>query len=157
MASDAEARRDDSFDPLSLDLQLCFSLYSASNLMTRIYRPLLQPLGITYLQYLTLLALWETSPLTVGDLGRRLGLDSGTLTPLCKRLEAAGFVARVRDAADERRVRITLTEKGAALREQALAVPGALFCQLPGPFEDLAALKAQVDRLVTALRDKAEG
>ncbi len=138
-------------NPLALDLQLCFSLYRASNLMTRLYRPLLQPLGLTYLQYLAMLALWERSPQTVGDVGRRLGLDSGTLTPLFKRMEEAGLLGRARDPADERRVMITLTEAGRALREKALAVPGAALCRLPGPIEDLAELKASIDHLVEAL------
>jgi DNA-binding MarR family transcriptional regulator len=144
--------------PLALDLQLCFSLYSASNLMTRLYRPLLQPLGLTYLQYLAMLVLWERSPQTVGEMGRRLGLDSGTLTPLFKRMEEAGLLTRARDPADERRVVITLTDAGEALREKALAVPPAVFCQLPGTLEDLTALKASVDRLVETLRaDMGDG
>lgn len=139
-------------NPLALDLQLCFSLYTASNLMTRLYRPLLQPLGLTYLQYLAMLALWERSPQTVGDLGHRLGLDSGTLTPLFKRMEQAGLVSRTRDPADERRVIIALTDAGLALKARAAEVPGAVFCQLPGSLEDLTGLKAAVDRLVGALR-----
>jgi DNA-binding MarR family transcriptional regulator len=139
-------------DPLALDLQLCFSLYSASNLMTRLYRPLLQPLGLTYLQYLAMLVLWEQSPRTVGELGRRLGLDSGTLTPLFKRMEEAGLLSRNRDPADERRVIIDLTDAGRALREKTLSVPPAIFCHLPGTLEELGALKASVDRLVETLR-----
>lgn len=139
-------------DPLALDLQLCFSLYTASNLMTRLYRPLLQPLGLTYLQYLAMLALWERSPQTVGELGRRLGVDSGTVTPLFKRMEEAGLLTRTRDPADERRVIVALTDAGRALRERALAVPEAMFCQLPGNLAELAGLKASMDRLVEALR-----
>ena len=139
-------------DPLALDLQLCFSLYSAANVMTRLYRPLLQPLGLTYLQYLAMLVLWERAPQTVGELGRRLGLDSGTLTPLFKRMEGAGLLTRARDPADERRVTIDLTDAGRALRERALEVPGAVFCRLPGTIEEMAGLKASVDRLVEALR-----
>ncbi|RAK64762.1 MarR family winged helix-turn-helix transcriptional regulator [Phenylobacterium kunshanense] len=139
-------------NPLALDLQLCFSLYTASNLMTRLYRPLLQPLGLTYLQYLAMLVLWEQSPQTVGDLGHRLGLDSGTLTPLFKRMEQAGLISRTRDPADERRVIVALTDAGLALKARAAEVPGAIFCQLPGPLEDLVDLKAAVDRLVGALR-----
>ncbi|MCI3133565.1 MarR family winged helix-turn-helix transcriptional regulator [Phenylobacterium aquaticum] len=139
-------------DPLRLESQLCFALYSASNLMTRVYRPLLQPLGLTYLQYLALLALWEQAPQTFGDLARRLGLDSGTLTPLFKRMEAAGLITRTRDLADERRVTIDLTAKGRELKARAQAVPPAVVSQIPIPLEDLAALKAQVERLVGGLR-----
>ena len=139
-------------DPLRLDLQLCFALYTASNLMTRIYRPLLQPLGLTYPQYLALMALWERAPQTVGELGRRLGLDSGTLTPLFKRLEAAGLVTRTRDPADERRVAIDLTPAGRALKKKAASVPEAVLCQLPMPLEDAVALKAMVERLNQGLR-----
>jgi len=140
------------FDPLSLDVQLCFALYTASNLMTRAYRPLLEPLGLTYLQYLALMALWTDAPQSIGDLGRRLGLDASTLTPLCKRMEAAGLVTRTRDPADARRVMIDLTPHARALREKAAAVPGAMFCQLPMPFEESTALKASVERLIAGLR-----
>ncbi|HWA61253.1 MAG TPA: MarR family transcriptional regulator, partial [Caulobacteraceae bacterium] len=102
-------------DPLRLDLQVCFPLYAATNLIGRLYRPVLAQLGLTYPQYLVMLVLWEGAPQTVGSLGARLYLDSGTLTPLLKRMEAAGLVIRRRDAEDERRVRIALTEKGLAL------------------------------------------
>lgn len=139
-------------DPLRLDLQLCFALYSASNLVTRLYRPLLEPLGLTYLQYIALLSLWERSPQTVGDLCVKLGLDSGTLTPLFKRMEAAGLVTRARDPADERRVLIDLTAKGRDLRDVAAGIPGAVFCQLPMPLSDATALKAMVERLIEGLR-----
>lgn len=150
----AEADQAPGLNPLSLDLQLCFSLYTASNLMTRLYRPLLQPLGLTYLQYLAMLALWERAPQSVGELGGRLGLDSGTLTPLFKRMETAGLVRRARDPADERRVIIALTDQGRALREQAKHVPPALFCRLPGSLPEMAALKASIDKLVQGLRDE---
>ena len=113
-------------DWLHLDDQLCFALHSASLAMTRLYKPLLEPLGLTYPQYLAMLVLWEQDGPTVGELGERLYLDSGTLTPLLKRLEAAGLVARARSAADERRVHIHLTEAGRALRRQARNVPQRL-------------------------------
>ncbi|MDZ4374716.1 MAG: MarR family transcriptional regulator [Phenylobacterium sp.] len=141
-------------NPLALDHQLCFSVYSAANLMTRLYRPLLQPLGLTYLQYLAMLALWERSPQSVGELGQRLGLDSGTLTPLFKRMQDAGHLTRTRDPADERRVIIQLTESGRRLRDRALPVPTAVFCKLPGSLEELTTLKASIDRLVESLRDE---
>lgn len=157
MADDGQHDGEVRFNPLALDLQLCFSLYSAANLMTRMYRPLLQPLGLTYPQYLAMLVLWERSPQNVGEVGQRLGLNSGTLTPLFKRLEEAGLVRRTRDPADERRVFISLTPAGVALREKALAVPGAVFCRLPGTLEELTALKASVDRVTETLRQDAGG
>jgi len=110
-------------DPLLLDRQVCFPLYAATNLLNRLYGPVLRPLGLTYPQYLVMLVLWEEEPQTVGALGARLYLDSGTLTPLLKRMEAAGMVSRTRDAEDERRMLIGLTERGRALRADALHVP----------------------------------
>ena len=104
---------------LRLDDQLCFALYSASHLMTRAYRPMLAAIGLTYPQYLAMLVLWEADDLTVGALGERLFLDSGTLTPLLKRLEALGHVERRRDPADERQVRVRLTESGRALEAES--------------------------------------
>lgn len=143
----------DPFDPLRLDLQLCFALYTASNMVTRLYWPLLKPLGVTYLQYVALLALWEQSPQTVGELGRRLNLDSGTLTPLFKRLEAMALVTRTRDPKDERRVIIDLTAKARALREKALDVPPSVFSQLPMPLEDMVRLKGLLAQLIDGLKD----
>jgi DNA-binding MarR family transcriptional regulator len=120
---------------LLLDNQLCFALYSASLAMTKLYKPLLDDLGLTYPQYLVMLALWERDGLMVSELGERLSLDSGTLTPLLKRLEAAGFVARVRDVQDERRVHITLTAAGRRLKSKAQRIPecivAATQCSLP--------------------------
>lgn len=140
-------------DPLKLDLQLCFKLYEASNLVTRMYRPLLEPLGLTYPQYLAMMALWEHTPRTVGDLGETLGLDSGTLTPLLKRLEAGGLISRKRDPADERRVNIDLTAEGRALRERALSVPEAILCQIKVPLADLAQLHGTLKRLIDSFED----
>lgn len=110
-------------DVLRLERQLCFPLYAASNLLTRLYRPALDDLGLTYPQYLVMLVLWETDRQSVSQIGHQLYLDSGTLTPLLKRMEASDLVARRRDAADERRVLITLTEKGDGLRTAARRVP----------------------------------
>lgn len=137
---------------LRLDNQLCFALYAASGLVTRAYRPLLEPLGLTYPQYLVMLALWEQAPRTVKALGQALELDSGTLTPLLKRLEAAGFVTRTRDAEDERRVQIALTQKGLALREQAADVPTALACQLHLPLEQIVDLRATLQDLARKMK-----
>lgn len=135
---------------LQLDNQVCFALYSASLAMTKLYKPLLDVIGLTYPQYLVMLVLWEQDGLTVSDLGERLFLDSGTLTPLLKRLEVQGHIARLRDVQDERRVRITLTAEGRALRNQAEVIPQCVLqssqCSLP----ELAALTGQLKNL----RDK---
>jgi MarR family transcriptional regulator, organic hydroperoxide resistance regulator len=109
--------------PMLLDEQLCFALYAASRRMTAAYRPLLEALDLTYPQYLVMLVLWERDALTVRELGARLQLDSGTLTPLLKRLEQAGLLGRRRRQSDEREVEITLTEAGHKLRERAAEVP----------------------------------
>jgi DNA-binding MarR family transcriptional regulator len=106
-----------------LDRQLCFALYSASLTVTKIYKPLLAQFGLTYPQYLVMLALWETDSIGVSALGERLYLDSGTLTPLLKRMEALGYLKRERDAADERRVIVTLTAEGRLLKKAAVSVP----------------------------------
>src|SRR6478672_7055037 len=111
---------------LLLDNQLCFALYSASLAMTKLYKPLLDELGLTYPQYLVMLVLWERDGLMVSELGERLSLDSGTLTPLLKRLEANGLVARIRDVADERRVHVSLSAAGRRLKARAAAVPACL-------------------------------
>jgi DNA-binding MarR family transcriptional regulator len=109
---------------LALDVQLCFPLYAATRAVTRAYTDLLDEAGLTYPQYLTMLALWDApEPLTVGELGKRLRLDSGTLTPLLKRLEAAGHVLRRRDTEDERRVLLEVTAQGRTLRDQVADVP----------------------------------
>lgn len=111
---------------LRLDRQLCFPLYAATNLIQRLYRPLLTPLGLTYSQYLVMLVLWGREPVSVGDLQECLHLDVGTLSPLLKRMERAGFVTRMRDPDDERRVLIALTPHGRALHDDAREVPLAL-------------------------------
>jgi DNA-binding MarR family transcriptional regulator len=143
-------------EQLRLDRQLCFALYAASGLVTRAYRPLLEPLGLTYPQYLAMLVLWERSPRTVGELGEALDLDSGTLTPLLKRLEAAGLVTRTRDPADERRVRVAPTTKGLALRDRAAAIPEVMACALPLPAADLADLRATLQDFARKLRVAAD-
>lgn len=116
---------------LKLENQLCFSLYSASLAMTKAYQPFLKPLGLTYSQFLVLTVLWETDNVTVSAIGDRLFLDSGTLTPLLKKLEASGFISRERSSTDERQVLIRLTTKGQNVRKKAMAFPDALLtaCQ----------------------------
>ncbi|HSV79032.1 MAG TPA: MarR family transcriptional regulator [Ramlibacter sp.] len=138
---------------LLLDNQLCFALYSASLAMTKLYKPLLDELGITYPQYLVLLVLWETDGPTVSELGQRLSLDSGTLTPLLKRLETAGLISRLRDVADERRVRIQLTAAGRKLKAKATKVPSCVLAASQCSVSELVQLTQQVrnlrDRLAT--------
>jgi DNA-binding MarR family transcriptional regulator len=134
-------------EALRLDRQLCFALYGAANRVTRLYRPMLEALGLTYPQYLAMLVLWEASPRTVGALGEALDLESSTLTPLLKRLEAQGLVVRARDPQDERRVVVTLTEAGAALRDKARAVPEQLFCKLNLPLDELGDLRERLKAL----------
>lgn len=143
-------------DLLALDNQLCFKLYAASRAVTKLYRPLLEALELTYPQYLVLLVLWEWErrpppAATLKALGQRLQLDSGTLTPLLKRLEARGLVTRVRAAGDEREVRLGLTAAGRALREQARPIPATLICEAGLPAADLVALRDELDRLLRAL------
>lgn len=120
---------------LDLDRQLCFALYSASLAMTKAYKPLLAELGLTYPQYLVMLALWQHGTQRVGELGERLGLDSGTLTPLAKRLQTLGLIERERSAVDERQVEISLTAAGKQLRVRAEPIPMCVLqltgCQLP--------------------------
>ena len=132
---------------LLLDNQLCFALYSASLAMTKRYQPLLAALGLTYPQYLALLVLWERDGVTVSELGARLSLDSGTLTPLLKRMEAAGLVYRLRDTADERRVRVQLTAGGHALKTQARHVPGCVLQATQCELADAVALTRQLHTL----------
>lgn len=136
---------------LRLDQQVCFPLYAAAHLVTRLYRPLLEPLGLTYPQYLALLVLWEQSPASVGELGQRLLLDSGTLTPLLKRLEAAGLVTRSRCSQDERRVLVDLTPAGRRLRQRASGIPAAMCAHLGVEPRDLLQLRDALQRLVGEL------
>ncbi|MBG6070704.1 MULTISPECIES: MarR family winged helix-turn-helix transcriptional regulator [unclassified Polaromonas] len=137
---------------LLLDNQLCFALYSTSLAMTRRYQPLLQALGITYPQYLALLVLWERDGLSVSELGERLFLDSGTLTPLLKRLESAGLVSRLRAVDDERCVHITLTPAGRALKAQAANIPDCIRRATHCTTSELLSLTRQVQALRQQLR-----
>ena len=136
---------------LKLEAQLCFPLYAASNLLTRLYRPLLEELGLTYPQYLVMLVLWERISANVGELSAALHLDSGTLTPLLKRLEANGLVRRERSAEDERRVEVSLTREGEALKKRALEVPGALACRVGLGNERFIGLRAELRALMELL------
>jgi DNA-binding MarR family transcriptional regulator len=141
---------------LALDKQFCFALYSASLAMTKAYKPLLDNLGLTYPQYLAMLVLWQEDDLLVKDIGERLFLDSGTLTPLLKRLEAAGLVARARDEKDERQVRITLTPEGRALKRRARTIPEQVMCASGQSAQALGALRNQLAQLRDSLANVNE-
>jgi MarR family transcriptional regulator, organic hydroperoxide resistance regulator len=136
---------------LLLDEQLCFALYAASRRMTATYRPLLDALGLTYPQYLVMLVLWERDALTVRELGERLQLDSGTLTPLLKRLEQADLVGRRRRQSDEREVEITLTQAGHTLHERAVEVPRCLAKRLCMSADDFVRLRDELKSLAAQL------
>ncbi|MBC7184253.1 MAG: MarR family transcriptional regulator [Marinobacter sp.] len=140
---------------LDLDNQICFALYAANRAVTARYRPLLQELGLTYPQYLAMLVLWEHArggQLTrVSDLGARLRLDSGTLTPLLKRLEERGLIVRRRSREDERVVTVSLTEAGTDLREQAKQIPGRLMCGIDVEPDRLVALRNELRQVLSAL------
>ncbi len=138
-------------DELKLERQVCFALYAASRAVTQLYRPLLDALGLTYPQYLVMLVLWERGPVTVKELGAALDLDSGTLSPLLKRLEAAGMVARSRRADDERSVEVRLTGAGAALKERAGTVPRKIARATGLRAADLAALRRELVALTEAV------
>ena len=139
------------FNPLALENQLCFPLYAASKEITRRYKPFLDPLGLTYTQYVAMMVLWEHDGITVGELGSKLYLDSATLTPLLKRLEAHGFVRRERSHEDERAVIVTLTDEGRALREHALEVPYCMAGCLEISPEDATELKMLLEKLLRSI------
>ncbi|GLX69984.1 MarR family winged helix-turn-helix transcriptional regulator [Paenibacillus glycanilyticus] len=138
---------------LKLENQLCFAFYSCSREMTKLYRPILAELGLTYTQYITMLALWEQDHVSVKELGAKLLLDSGTLTPLLKKLEAMGLLTRARDKADERHLIVRLTEEGAALKEKASLVPIRLFEGTTVDPEEIFALRKQVQTLMSKISD----
>ena len=130
-----------------LDNQLCFALYSASLAMTKLYKPLLEALDLTYPQYLVMLVLWERDGLSVSALGERLSLDSGTLTPLLKRMETAGWLTRQRSSEDERRVHVVLSPNGQQLQTRAAHIPGCVAAQSGVPLGELMALTQQLQQL----------
>ncbi|MEY9180509.1 DNA-binding MarR family transcriptional regulator [Bradyrhizobium sp. USDA 326] len=136
--------------PLRLDNQICFAVYSAAHAFNRVYKPLLDGLGLTYPQYLVMLVLWERDDVPVKDIGDKLFLDSGTLTPLLKRLEAAHLVKRSRSREDERQVLIALTPQGHALKEKARSVPQSILAASDCSVSELVAMKDEI----VALRDR---
>lgn len=149
----ANAPMDLGEDPLSLERQVCFALVVASRSVLAIYRPLLEPLGLTHPQYLVMLALWGETPLSVSRIGSLLQLDSPTLSPLLKRLESTGLITRTRSGADERQVDIELTDDGRALREKALEIPPAVVEKLGMEIPELEALHAALTRVIAAAND----
>ena len=150
-ANGQETGAETAVDPLLLGNQICFAVYSTAHAFNRVYKPLLDRLGLTYPQYLVMMVLWERDDVPVKDIGEKLFLDSGTLTPLLKRLEAADLVKRTRSTEDERQVLIALTPKGRALREeQARAVPQAILASSACSVGELVAMKNEL----VALRDR---
>ena len=142
---------------LKLDNQLCFSIYAASRAITRAYRPILEPYGLTYPQYLVLLILWEQDGQTVNEIGSRLYLDSGTLTPLLKRMESAGFIVRARSLNDERKVEIRLGPRGIELRSHALAIPETLIETSHLDGSEARRTKVMVDQILVKMLECADG
>jgi DNA-binding MarR family transcriptional regulator len=146
--------------PLQLDNQLCFAVYSTAHAFNRFYKPLLDRLGLTYPQYLVMLVLWEQDGLSVKEIGERLFLDSGTLTPLLKRVETAGLIKRARSTEDERQVIVVLTAQGEGLKEKARSLPLSILAASQCSVAELAALKKEVetlrDRLNAAVAEKVE-
>jgi DNA-binding MarR family transcriptional regulator len=139
--------------PLELDQQLCFALYSTSLAMTKAYKPLLEKLDLTYPQYLAMLVLWESDDLTVKEIAMRLSLDSATMTPLLKRLEAQGYVERIRGVEDERQVHIRLTDAGRTLKESAREIPSAIFCAAGSDASSILQLRDSLVRLRASLNE----
>jgi MarR family transcriptional regulator, organic hydroperoxide resistance regulator len=139
-------------DPLALERQVCFALAIATRSVLAVYRPLLEPMGLTHPQYLVMLALWGESPLSVKEIGQLLQLDSPTLSPLLKRLAAAGLITRTRSHDDERRLLIELTEAGRDLRHQAERIPPTIVAQLGIDLSELESLHASLTRLIAAAR-----
>jgi len=139
---------------LLLENQICFAIYSAAHAFAQAYKPHLDPMGLTYPQYLVMLLLWEEDGRSVNELGQPLHLDSGTLTPLLKRMEKAGFVTRQRDTKDERVIRIHLTEQGRSLQTRARAIPPAMLCASGLELDGLMALREEVKALGRNLREK---
>ena len=147
------ATRPNPDDLLKIDNFICFALYSAGHAFTRLYKPLLEPLGLTYPQYLVMAVLWENDGRTVGEIGEKLLLESSTLTPLLKRLDTAGMVRRMRDRDDERVVRIQLTPEGAALKQKAVGIPQAIGCSTSLSIPEVMKLTHDIKALRQKLLD----
>jgi DNA-binding MarR family transcriptional regulator len=139
------------YDSIKLDNQVCFSLYAASREIIKLYKPFLDKFNLTYTQYIAMLVLWEDEKSTVKDIGKRLHLDSGTLTPLLKKIESMGLVIRHRDVNDDRVVIVELTEKGRLLKDDITEVPHEMACKINMSKEELVELKKQLDALLRSL------
>jgi DNA-binding MarR family transcriptional regulator len=148
----SDERQDDAVDVLALENQVCFALAVAARGVIGLYRPILEPLGLTHPQYLVMLALWQDAPLSVTELSRRLELDPGTLSPLLKRLEAAGYLTRERDPGDERSLAVRLTPAGVALRAQAEQIPPAIVERLDMELPELRDLHGALTEVIAAAR-----
>jgi MarR family transcriptional regulator, organic hydroperoxide resistance regulator len=144
------------YEMLNLDNQLCFALYVCSKEIIRKYKPLLEPLNLTYTGYITLLALWEKDKVTINELGKRLYLDSGTLTPLSKKLEGLGYIARKRSTSDERNVYITVTDKGYQLKEKAVSIPHDLICDTNLDIENASQILSNLHQIIERLSDSSK-
>lgn len=143
----------DKYDSIKLDNQVCFSLYAASREIIKLYKPFLDRYNLTYTQYVAMLVLWEDEKTTVKDIGKRLHLDSGTLTPLLKKIEGMGLIKRYRDVNDDRVVIVELTQEGKALKEKILEVPKEMLCKLDMPQEELIELKMRLYSLLRAIEE----
>ena len=141
----------DKYESIKLDNQVCFSLYAASREIIKLYKPYLDKYNLTYTQYIAMLVLWEDEKSTVKDIGRRLHLDSGTLTPLLKKIESMGLVKRYRDVNDDRVVVVELTQEGRILKDEVLEVPHEMACKINMSREELIDLKKKLDSLLKAI------
>jgi MarR family transcriptional regulator, organic hydroperoxide resistance regulator len=144
-------------NPLALEQQVCFALAIASRSVIALYRPVLEPMGLTHPQYLVMLALWEFEPVSVKNLSQMLQLDPGTLSPLLKRLESAGLLRRDRNTQDERALAVALTEKGRQLRDEALNVPPAIIGKLGMDVDELLQLHERLTRVIAAAHPRSHG
>lgn len=136
------------YENIRLENQLCFSLYAASREVIKLYKPLLDKYNLTYTQYIVMLVLWEAEKISVKGIGQKLHLDSGTLTPVIKKLESMQLIIKYRDKEDDRIVIVELTAKGQALKEEILQVPEAVYCKIGGNAEELMMLKKYLDKLL---------
>lgn len=141
----------DKYECIKLDNQVCFSLYAASREIIKLYKPVLDKFNLTYTQYIAMLVLWEDEKSTVKDIGKRLHLDSGTLTPLLKKIESMGLIKRYRDVNDDRVVIVELTEKGKLLKDDITEVPREMVCKINMPKEELLDLKAKLNNLLRSV------
>jgi MarR family transcriptional regulator, organic hydroperoxide resistance regulator len=141
------------YELLKLDNQLCFALYACSREVTKLYKPFLDEIGLTYTQYITLLVLWEKDNITVKELGSKLHLDSGTLTPLLKKIENMGLVTRIRDKEDERNVYVKLTDDGIKMKDKAVEIPFKLFCSTGISAEEAVLLKDKLRGMLDTLEN----